>query len=114
MHFEILLVFVKLLDSKDIRDITETFQSLDINANGYLGTEELIQGFGKLNDQLIKGSAASSRMSMYQSVSNINRVSGASIYNLEESESSVSGDEDENPFAASLEKIELKPKALLS
>lgn len=52
LHFEILLVFVKLLDTKDIRGITETFQSLDFNAKGHLEQEELIHGYRMLNDQL--------------------------------------------------------------
>lgn len=40
-----LLVLVKLLENKDIRAITETFQSLDYNAKGYLELEELVHGF---------------------------------------------------------------------
>ena len=47
-----LLVFVKLLDNRDIRKITETFQSLDYNAKGYLELEELNRGFQLLNDQM--------------------------------------------------------------
>ena len=48
LHFQLLIVFTQFLVDKEIREIRETFQSIDTDYSGDMDVEELMKDFEEL------------------------------------------------------------------